>query len=174
MPDESLLLRHGLFAVFAGLMLAAALWDLRKFIIPNWLNAAILLLFPVAALLLPDSFPWLSHLGAAVAGFALLAPLFFLGWLGAGDVKMFAAVAAWTGFAEFAALLVYVVFSGGLLALVLLALRGLAPLVLRLASGPESLVPPRVLRRDGPLPYGVAIAAGGLLVAFRLPYFGLG
>ncbi len=171
MSDQSLLfLRYGVFAVFAGLMLAAAIWDIRKFIIPNWLNAAILMLFPVAALLLPDPVPWLSHFGAAVAGFLLMAPLFFLGWLGAGDVKMFGAVAAWTGFGQFPALLAYVVLAGGLLGLVLLILRHLAPRVLRPAVGPEAPDLPKALCHGGPLPYGVAIAVGGFLVAFRLPY----
>lgn len=173
MPDEPLLLRHGLFAVYAGLMLTAAIWDLRRFVIPNWLNAAVLLLFPVAALVLPESVAWWSHLGAALAGLVLAAPLFFRGWMGAGDVKMFAALAAWTGFGEFLALLFYVVLSGGVLALVLLALRGLAPLALRRVAGPERAEPPAALRPGGPVPYGVAIAAGGLLVAVRLPYFAL-
>jgi len=79
------------------LLIVAAGIDLRSRRIPNWLNLALL------AAGLSQSFtalhtisPGQSTLGI-LAGFGLTFILFAMGALGGGDVKLLAAVGAWTG-----------------------------------------------------------------------------
>ena len=74
--------------------------------------------------------------------------------MGGGDSKLLVALAAWTGTSGLPSLLVAVSIAGGLLAVVMLAVRGAA---VRLAPAAHW---PRVLHSEAPLPYAVAIAAG--------------
>ncbi|WP_295695224.1 prepilin peptidase [uncultured Maricaulis sp.] len=143
--------------VLAGLMLAAAFFDASKFIIPNWLVGLVLLTFPIAAL--ASGLGWseagnhlLGGLVALVIGFALFAP----GWIGGGDAKLFAAAALWFGWPEIIAFLIHTVMAGGVLVLLLLALRWLAPRIPALAGKIEGTA----LAVKAPVPYGIAIAAG--------------
>jgi prepilin peptidase CpaA len=143
--------------VLAGLMLAAAIFDAGKFIIPNWLCGLVLLTFPVAALAAGLGWPDVGNhlLGGAVAlviGFALFAP----GWIGGGDAKLFAAAALWFGWPEILAFLIHTVFAGGALVIILLVLRWLAPRIPALAGRTDGTA----LANNAPVPYGIAIAAG--------------
>jgi prepilin peptidase CpaA len=92
-----------------------------------------------------------ADLAAALAILAAGAGLFQAGALGGGDVKLLAAGALWVGAPGIAAYLLGTALAGG--ALALLYLFGTM-----LARGAAA----RGLRRG--LPYGVAIAAGGILV----------
>ena len=143
--------------VLAGLMLAAALYDASKFIIPNWLCGLVVLTFPVAVL--AAGLGWAeigNHLVgggiALVIGFALFAP----GWIGGGDAKLFAAASLWFGWPEILAFLIHTVMAGGVLVMVLLGLRWLAPRIPSLAGRLEGTA----LATKAPVPYGIAIAAG--------------
>ncbi|WP_417479313.1 A24 family peptidase [Maricaulis maris] len=141
----------------AGLMLAAAIFDATKFIIPNWLCGLVLLTFPVAAVAAGLGWAEVGNhlLGGALAlviGFALFAP----GWVGGGDAKLFAAAALWFGWPEFLAFLIHTVLAGGVLVVILLALRWLAPRLPVLATRTEGTA----LAVNAPVPYGIAIAAG--------------
>ena len=170
-------------ALFLGLLLWAAVHDLRRFRIPNLLNALLLALFFPVVLLLPAEVDWLSHLGAAGLILALGLGFFCFGWLGAGDVKIMTALALWAGFGRLFDLMVFVTLAGGLLSLVLWVLRrkaaqalpaGFAPAPDPLADpdlGPDFAVPH--LLRTRYVPYGVAIALGAMLAAPRFPAFGL-
>ena len=80
--------------------------------------------------------------------------LFSLKGLGGGDVKLLAALALWFDLAGLGRMLVFMAIGGGLLALALIAVRRTLPMP---ASGWVAL------RKRGPIPYGVAIAAGALL-----------
>ncbi|WP_339333377.1 prepilin peptidase [uncultured Maricaulis sp.] len=143
--------------VLAGLMLAAAIFDAGKFIIPNWLCGLVLLTFPVAALAAGLGWPEVGNhlLGGMVAlviGFALFAP----GWIGGGDAKLFAAAALWFGWPEILAFLIHTVFAGGALVIILLVLRWLVPRIPALAGRTAGTA----LANNAPVPYGIAIAAG--------------
>ncbi|WP_121209702.1 A24 family peptidase [Maricaulis maris] len=140
-----------------GLMLVAAVFDAVKFIIPNWLCGLVVLTFPVAVL--AAGLGWSdagNHmLGGVIAlliGFALFAP----GWIGGGDAKLFAASALWFGWPEILAFLIHTVIAGGVLVILLLALRWLAPRIPALAARVED----SALAVNAPVPYGIAIAAG--------------
>ncbi|MDY0883291.1 prepilin peptidase [Dongia soli] len=136
------------------LMILAALSDSRSYLIPNWLTAGVALTAAVSFLRLPFDLTFLAlHLGAALlilaVGFALFAQDLF----GGGDVKLLTALALWTGFADLPRLLLVTTLAGGLLALGILIWRRL-----RLASGGVI---------DQRLPYGIAIAAGGIDFCIR-------
>jgi prepilin peptidase CpaA len=102
----------------------------------------------------------LSHLGAACIVLAVAFAFFTRGWIGGGDAKLAAATALWFGFDH---LLVYVVYAslfGGALTLALLQFR-MAPLPPWLAG--QQWVQ-RLHRKDGGVPYGIALAAAALAV----------
>jgi prepilin peptidase CpaA len=147
--------------------LAIACWtDLRDRRIPNGLAALVAAVGVGGAAL-----GWLPPLGAREAllglatGGALWLPFYALGMLGAGDVKLFAAAAAWLGpvgalqAAAFTALVGGVVAAGMLLASD--GPRLAAARVARAFHDPRALhldLVPRSAR----LPYALAIAVGVL------------
>jgi prepilin peptidase CpaA len=59
-----------------------------------------------------------------VVGMALFFPFFALGGLGGGDVKLMAALGAWTGAATIVWTAIYGAIAGGILALVVAAAHG--------------------------------------------------
>jgi prepilin peptidase CpaA len=80
-----------------GLLLAAAVIDVRQRRIPNWLTLGLILsgLARAAAL---SGWAGLAHAVAGVfAGAAVPFILFALGALGGGDVKLLAGIGAWLG-----------------------------------------------------------------------------
>lgn len=135
--------------VLAAILVAAAVIDVRTYTISNRLNLGVALLaipFWWAANLQP--WPGIaSHIGMAVAVFALLALAFWAGMMGGGDVKLAAALALWFSPAETVRFLVFMSIAGGLVTIFVLALH-------------------RSRGREGKpeVPYGVAIAAGGLAI----------
>jgi prepilin peptidase CpaA len=149
-------------AGFAGLMLAAALEDLRRFVIPNQLIIALCLLYPLRLLTGAGLGAGLAAAGCALAVFLIGAVLFARGLVGGGDVKLLAAATLWVGPSDTPALLLATALAGGLLALFLLSPLG-ALLAAWRGMDPAS--------RDSAMPYGVAIAAAALIVAIP-PYFG--
>lgn len=161
------------FWAFVGLMAAAAIFDMWKFIIPNWISMALLGLFVAAALLLPVQIDWLSQLGAM--GLMLLATvlLYLFRLLGGGDLKLLTVVALWVGLGALPAFIVYTALAGAALSLGLMAVRRLVSGVLVLQSGGDRMALPRLLLPGEHIPYGVAIAAGAIWVARDLPHLGL-
>lgn len=150
-----------ILAFVPALLVAAGVWDLTSFIIPNKLSLALSGLFLVFALVAGLSLPQLGfHLLAGLAGLALGFVIFALGWIGGGDAKLFAGVALWLGFSDLASYALYVSILGGLLTLGLLFARQ-CPLPAFLARQPWIL---RLHEENADIPYGVALAAGAFLV----------
>ncbi|MBV9549139.1 MAG: prepilin peptidase [Alphaproteobacteria bacterium] len=144
-----------------ALLLASALCDLASYTIPNFLSAAIALLFlafAAAAPLLPAALG--MHVLAGAAGLVLGFGLFALGWIGGGDAKLFAAMALWLGFSDLLPFVAAASLFGGLLTLSLLLLRQV-PLPAILA-GQGWLARLHDVRSG--IPYGVALAAGAFAV----------
>ncbi len=138
-----------LLAALALLLVVAAVIDVRTFTISNKLNLAIAGLAPLywwsAALpLWPDV---TVQLAAGAAVFALLAAAFFAGMMGGGDVKLAAALALWFSPAATVNFLLIMSIAGGVLTLLVVAIHRL--------RGKKGRVQ---------VPYGVAIAAGGLAI----------
>lgn len=146
-------------SLLAALLIAAAASDLRRFLIPNAIALA------VAALGVAFQLQTGGSLGAAaltaggllVIGFGAYA----LRLVGAGDVKLFAALALWAGPTEIAPLLLHTALFGGALSL-LWVLSGPLRQGLVVAGFDIAVEPPRRI------PYGLAIAGGGLLMIARI------
>jgi len=137
-----------LLALLAVLLVVAAVSDVRTFTISNRLKLAVSLLAPVywfAAQLGPGNI--LLQTAAAVVVFLLFAAAFYAGLMGGGDVKLAAALALWFPPYVTMKLLVIMSLAGGALTLGVLAWH-------------------RAKRREGrpEIPYGVAIAIGGLAI----------
>lgn len=149
---------------FVGLLLAAATSDWRNLTIPNRYSLAIIALFP-SYVIAAGGVDWLAHVSVGGGAFALGFILFSLRFCGGGDVKLFAAVALWAGPALLVPLVFYTAVSGGFMALVLWIRhryqRAGIPVNFLFARSEESFA-------KQPMPYGVAIAAGGIFVALQL------
>lgn len=160
---------HPLLLVAAALLaLTAAAVDVLLRRIPNRLCAA-LAVVALATRLAEGFVAAAASLAAAAILFAVLFALFLRGVLGGGDVKL--ATAAALGLPPLAVwdFVVVTALAGGVLSLLYLAGPHLPlpkprpagrgrPLLARIAAAETWR-----LKRRGPLPYGVAIAAGFLL-----------
>ncbi|MEO3429572.1 prepilin peptidase [Pelagibius sp. CAU 1746] len=164
------------FWAFVALLVIAAVFDLWKFVIPNWIPVSLVGLFLAAGYFLPTPVDWLSHLGAMGAVFLGTLVLYRFHIIGGGDLKLLVAVALWTGLGGLLEFVILTAVAGGVLSLGLLGLRRLLSGLLVLQTVPDRIAKaplPRILLPGEPMPYGVAIAAGGILVARHLPQLGL-
>ena len=93
MPDVDF--RYLLLGMLAIGLVYACITDIRSRLIENWLTAAIALGAPLfwwaSGMALQGDVLW--QLGMGAITFAVLAGLFFMGWIGGGDVKLLAALA---------------------------------------------------------------------------------
>jgi len=149
-----------LLTVFPALVITGGLKDITSFTIPNWISAALIGGFLLAALAL--GLPWqsgLTMLGIGIAALFVAMGMFAMGWIGGGDAKMFAAAALWLGWPASLTFLLVTGLAGGALAVTLLGLRSVwvRPLAVR---GPDWVG--RLATPGGDAPYGVAIAIGAL------------
>ena len=138
-----------LLLTLATILVVAAIVDVRTFTISNRLNLAVALLAPIYWASVALS-PWPGvavQLAAGATVFLLLAGAFYAGMMGGGDVKLAAALALWFPPLGTIKFLILMSVAGGVLTLVVLALH-------------------RARKREGrpEIPYGVAIAFGGLAI----------
>ena len=173
-------------AVPDGLLLVVALaggaLDLATRRIPNWLT------FPAAAV----GLAWngyrggwrglLLALGGLALGFVVFLPFFALGGMGAGDVKLMAAVGAITGPQALVAIFILTGLLGGIAGLALAAARGRLRVTLantahllaqlgRLHWEEARRTAGAVAAKDASLPVGVVASNGASPdVRLRLPY----
>ena len=145
-----------LLGLLALMLLAACWYDLRSRTIPNELSIAVALLavpfwWATGLTIWPDA---ALQIGVAALVFALFAIAFAIGAMGGGDVKLVSAVALWLPWPAVLALLVIMSLAGGVLTVAMLIRQ-------RLARSRAQLE----------IPYGVAIAFGGLwLIGQRFLY----
>lgn len=165
MADLATVAQGAVALVFPGVLVAAAISDIARYIIPNALPVGLAIAFLAAGPLAGLGVEAMAlHLAAGLAVLAAGFGLFVLGAMGGGDVKLLAAAAVWTGFGALIPFVLFVAIAGGLVAGALVVLRWVVPRG-RLAPGTwlERLMAPR----QG-VPYGVAIALAGLVVFPRL------
>ena len=155
-----MLIFHGILTLFLAPVIY---YDLTRYIIPDWIVGMLLALYPVFLLVagFPEGFSaWYSLLSMAVV-FGLGAIILALNWTGGGDVKLMTVLALWTGIEAVFPFLLYASILGGALSSALLLLRPAAGKLFHTRK-PEAL--PRILRPGEPVPYGLAIVGGFLLV----------
>jgi prepilin peptidase CpaA len=160
------LLHVACLALMAALLVGAGAQDLRTMQIANGFSLAIAGLFGVWAVtgLAGGQMSLLElamALGCGVGVFAVGAAAFAAGALGGGDVKLLAAVSLFAGPQRLLDLLIIIAIAGGVLGLATLAGAPIGRPAMAVAG------PLRARLRSG-LPYGPAIAAGGLWVAASL------
>jgi prepilin peptidase CpaA len=133
----------------------AATLDLRTRRIPNWLNAAAVVLAVVISVFQLGG-RGLAASGAGLATGALIfLPFYVAGGFGAGDVKAMSAIGAFLGPRGALVTAAWILVAGGLCAVVVLAARRW-----RRSSRDEGRA---ATTGAEPFPYGVAIALGTVL-----------
>lgn len=150
---------------FAGLMLAAAISDIRALRIPNRIPLAAVLLYPVHVLWAQTPIDWAGALAIASVALALGFILFKFRIVGGGDAKLFAAAALWAGPELVIPFALSTAIAGGVLAAFFWLMHHLPLLGIPVA------LPSTAAAADfgkQPLPYGVAIALGAASVTFTL------
>lgn len=154
------------------MVVAAAINDLASRRIPNRLLAAGALGALVLHLLSPAPLTaLLSWAAGAALGLLVFLPFYLVRGMAAGDVKMMAAVGAFTGPPEALRIAILAWCFGGLMALAIIIFKGrlrlalanlwaiAKPLLLRLPPGAAPAA-----ASAGSMPYGVAIAAGTIAI----------
>lgn len=158
MTDISALI---ILTIFPAAMIAAGVCDLFTMTISNKVSLAL-----VAGFLLLAVFSGMDmksiglHLLAGLAMLAISFALFAKGWIGGGDAKLFAATAIWMGWPNLLEYTVVTSLLGGALTIALLSVQKF-PM-------PHFLIKQQWFARlytleDG-IPYGLALAAGGILI----------
>jgi prepilin peptidase CpaA len=137
-----------MMALAVLLAIVAALWDLRKREIPDWIPILLGAAAIVCTAIHLSPMTWAGLGYGALLGVAITLPLYLLGGFGGGDVKLVVALGAALGPRTLLIVLFWVALCGGLLAVVAL-IRG---------------------RRD--LAYAPAIALGLLIYWIQLELAG--
>ena len=169
---------------FAALLVAAAVEDVRRLIIPNRIPLGILILYPAYVLSATGPVDWMG--AALLAGGALGVGiiLFAFRYAGGGDVKLFVAASLWAGPTLFPNFLLVTSLVGAAFGIGMLAHRrffGMAraslaaslpgsrePIADASSAGGTAAPPASRPARSRDLPYGVAIAAGGMQIVIHL------
>lgn len=148
-----------LLILFPALLVVAAVSDLMTMTIPNRLSLAVaLLFFPLALVAGFSAVDVGLHVLVGLGTLALTFVMFSFGWIGGGDAKLAAGVAMWFGPALALEWSLYAAVFGGALTMAILMARQV-PLPQLLAA--EGWIARLHAPKTG-IPYGIALAAGGL------------
>ena len=107
-----MMLNNPRYNILLVLLLVASISDCRSYKIPNWLTVGGSVFALIYSFFIPLSpqlgFGW--SLGGFALGLSFMLPLYMLGMMGAGDVKLMAMVGAFLGMAHtvYAVLFVFV------------------------------------------------------------------
>lgn len=150
----SILTYNFVLSLAGVIMLFAAGSDALRFRIPNAAVLALILLFPIFVYVAPFTVRWPSHLLVFALLFVLGYGLYLKNLAGAGDIKLISAVGLWAGPDYWGHFLFITAISGGIL--------GLTIAVITLVRQHLSKTEDQKNITKTPIPYGVAIALGGL------------
>ncbi len=160
--------------VALGFCLASAWSDWNGLTIPNVYPAGIIVTFVIAyaavMFMAPDAgyFADLkSHLLSLALVFGATFVLFSLRMIGAGDSKLAAAVAIWTGFKGLIPFLFFMGIMGAVLSIAALMIRKAKPVKEPKA---DSWID-KLQKGENAVPYGIAIAVGALIAFYEIGYF---
>ncbi|HEY8580272.1 MAG TPA: prepilin peptidase [Beijerinckiaceae bacterium] len=151
----------GVLVLFPVCMAYAATSDILTMTIPNRLSVLLVggfIIFAAAVGATPQTIGW--HIACGLLVLLVTFAMFSFGWMGGGDAKLAAATAVWVGWASVLDYALMAAVLGGALTLFLLLARSW-PLPAMLLSQPWLV---RLHDRKTGIPYGVALAAAGLLI----------
>lgn len=150
-----------LLLFFPAIMAFAAFSDMLTMTIPN--RVSLLLVAGFIAMAVLTGMPLKTFGMHVAAGFLVLTvtfSMFAFGWIGGGDAKLAAATGMWCGFGVLVEYLVFASILGGFLTLGILYLRTFYL--------PEFAIKidwiARLHHHKTGIPYGIALAAAGLMV----------
>ena len=166
------------FEVAAGAVaVVACATDLAWRRVPNVLTFPALAAGVIAHAVLPEGTGLLAAMGGAAVGLAVFFPIFALGGLGAGDVKLMAALGAWLGVSAIVWTALYGAAAGGVLGVIVAAWQGYLWRALKnirlllttwAVQGVRPLPALTLEHGAGPrLPYAVPVLAGVAAVLWR-------
>ena len=146
---------------FPVLMAFAALSDLFTMTISNRISIALVAVFvPFAWIIGLSGQDILIHLVCGFGVLVLTFSMFAFGWIGGGDAKLAAATAVWIGWQHLGEYGVYSTFLGGMLTLLILAMRGMPMPLFAMRYRWVA----RLHDQQSGVPYGIALAIAGLLI----------
>lgn len=166
------------FIALAAMVFVASIYDIKYRRIPNWLILAGLLSSIFYQIFSGYGYGlvfWITGLGVGLFCFM---PLYIMRAMGAGDVKLMAAVGSFLGGSAAIQTVMLTLFAGGALALLVmlwnrswkLVLKNIGLMTANMTIAAMTRQLPKAeapLKSAGNLPYGVAIAVGTLLyIAF--------
>ncbi len=156
-----------IITIFPLAMALAAATDLFSMTVPNWISLLLVVGFVVLAPLVGLGWSDVGlHVALAAAALVVTFAMFSFGWIGGGDAKLFAATCLWLGPQALLVYTIYAALIGGALTLLILLLRNMPlPAVLYSQGWLVRLHSPK----EG-VPYGIALAAAGLLVYPDTPF----
>jgi prepilin peptidase CpaA len=175
----------GVEALLLIVVFAAAGYDVRYRRIPNWLSLSGILLGLAMNAFLYQGWPGLraSLVGLGV-GFGVYFVLYTLRAMGAGDVKLMAAVGAIVGWQDWFGTFLITAIVGGVMALILVATKGRVKKTLwnvgfiinEMKSGRPAYMRKEELDVRSPkalgLPHGAVIAVGTIFFLALAAHFG--
>ena len=167
---------RGIEVVLIALVLGAAVYDIRYRRIPNWLTVMGVVVGLLLNTFLYQGWPGLrlGLLGLAVA-FGVYFALYALRAMGAGDVKLMAAIGAMVGWQNWFGIFIITAIFGGAAALLLVLMRGrlkrtlfnVSFILSEMKSGRPAYLGKDELDVRNPkalgLPHGAVIAVGTLV-----------
>ncbi|MNB77629.1 Type 4 prepilin-like proteins leader peptide-processing enzyme [compost metagenome] len=106
-----------------SILAAAFVTDLRWMRIPNWISVIALVTGLLSRIIADGGSGLLFALTGAAAGFAALLLLYVTGAVGAGDVKLFAGIGAWTGIWFTLEVIMYSVLFGAVIGWIIVLFR---------------------------------------------------
>ncbi|MEX3956795.1 prepilin peptidase [Trinickia sp. EG282A] len=156
-------------AAACALLTMLAVSDLRSRRLPNAWVAGLAALYLAEAAMSGGAWrPLATHAAAAALSFILAALLVRLGWLAGGDAKLAAAVFFWCGPTDAIAVLVIVSICGTLIALSMLIVHALVRRRVSVLGESKRVT---WLSPESGVPYGVALALGGIAAVLAQPSF---
>ncbi|MCC2112873.1 MAG: prepilin peptidase [Hyphomicrobiales bacterium] len=151
--------------LFPWAMAYAAASDLFTMTISNRVSLLLVAGFIVLAVATGMDIRTLGlHVAAGAVVFSLSFFAFAMRWIGGGDAKLAAATALWFGWSGVFEYLLGASILGGLLTLGILALRSENAGFWLPASSLQAGWIARLRRKNGGVPYGIALAATGLIM----------
>jgi prepilin peptidase CpaA len=151
--------------LFVSLLVWAAISDYRTYLIPNAVSISVAILYVAHVLASPVPVDWIGAVAGTGAVLAVGFFLFAMRYAGGGDVKLVAATSLWAGpHLILGFFLLTTLFGAGLALVTGRFLQFMRPWPASALAADEAAA----LKLRTSVPYGIAIAVGGLWVAVQI------